>query len=58
LYYPVEDLLYWTDGELSTINYCDLDGGSRGVLLQGSRQKFMQFDISGDDFYYTSLDDQ
>lgn len=52
------ELLYWTDGELRTINYCDLNGENRGVLLKDNTQKFMLFDISGDYFYFTALDDQ
>ncbi|XP_062572042.1 low-density lipoprotein receptor-related protein 4-like [Saccostrea cucullata] len=52
------DFLYWTDGDLGTINFCDLDGKNRGILLQDRRQKFRHFDISGDHIYYTALDDQ
>uniref|UniRef100_K1PJQ2 Low-density lipoprotein receptor-related protein 4 n=1 Tax=Magallana gigas TaxID=29159 RepID=K1PJQ2_MAGGI len=52
------ELLYWTDGELRTINYCDLNGENRGVLLNDNTKKFMLFDISGDYFYFTALDDQ
>lgn len=53
-----DDMLYWTDGELRIINYCDLNGDNRGILLQDNTQKFVHFDISGDFFYYTALDDQ
>lgn len=53
-----DELLYWTDGELRTINYCDLNGENRGVLLNDNTKKFMLFDISGDYFYFTALDDQ
>ncbi|XP_061165321.1 low-density lipoprotein receptor-related protein 4-like [Saccostrea echinata] len=52
------NFLYWTDGDLGTINYCDLDGKNRGILLQDRKQKFRHFDISGDHIYYTALDDQ